>query len=300
MPLTFNSSGLPCTEVKIEGVAYPLIVDLGDKLPLMLSKTLLDKIAKKPEGVKVWKDAQGTSYESTSFLIPEIKIGNFTLTDISASQENEECNNNGVIWRDQGHQVDERFGKIGRPLLEKRNLFLDFPNARAISCNNIQELKKMGFILSQIEKIPFQRGRTGIILQAQSDIGTIRLSISTGTNISLLRTSTLKQLSFESDWRGLPVFNTSRFAIGNTDFGSTNLYLLEITPELHEIDGVLGMDFLKQHTIYIDFSNRLIYIGTPQTLHKGLHTPLPLSTFAFNKIPTIKELGASDRFVSLK
>jgi hypothetical protein len=63
-----------------------------------------------------------------------------------------------------------------------------------------------------------------------------------------------------TDERGFSFFNTRKFSIGNNDFGSKNLFLYDIVPELQEIDGLLGMDFLKNHVVYIDYKSRTVYI----------------------------------------
>ena len=59
---------------------------------------------------------------------------------------------------------------------------------------------------------------------------------------------------------GFPIFTTSQFTINGTDFGSKDLYFINMTNELHDIDGVIGMDFIKKQVMYIDFSKEIIYI----------------------------------------
>lgn len=53
------------------------------------------------------------------------------------------------------------------------------------------------------------------------------------------------------DSRGFQVFTTQKFFIGDKEFGAKDLFLYDIAPELKEIDGMLGMDFLEKHIVYI-------------------------------------------------
>lgn len=59
---------------------------------------------------------------------------------------------------------------------------------------------------------------------------------------------------------GFPSLSSDTFSIGGTNFGSKPLYFIDITEELDEIDGFLGMDFIKDHVIYIDFDHHILYI----------------------------------------
>ena len=76
-----------------------------------------------------------------------------------------------------------------------------------------------------------------------------------------MRSSIFQGIGIKNEKHGFPIYTTSMFEIGSKNFGSMNLYLFDITPELHEIDGVLGMDFVKNHVIYIDYKDKVLYIG---------------------------------------
>jgi hypothetical protein len=48
--------------------------------------------------------------------------------------------------------------------------------------------------------------------------------------------------------------------MGNTNFGPMDLYSFDICEEMTDGEGLLGMDFLKKHRIYLDFDKKLAYI----------------------------------------
>lgn len=264
IPLTFTPSGTPVLLASIEGEKVLLQLDLGSKCQLSLRKDILESIKdKRPYEAVQWRDAKGNSYESPSYLIPRVKIGELSLTNIIARQELDVYRINTTLWNDNKDEVDSThryLGRIGRPLLEKANILLDFRNSMIIVCKNAHQIKKLGFSLSDMIPVPFEGGAKGIIIKADTDAGLLRLALDTGTTITLVRASCLQNQKCAIEERGFSVFTTQKFFIGNNDFGNKNLFLYDITSELNDIDGVLGMDFLKNHVIYIDYEDKMIYI----------------------------------------
>lgn len=268
--IMFTSFGCPAVLTTIEGKTYLLQLDLGSKFPLSLSKDILESInEKKHHGAAQWRDAKGNFYESPSYLIPSIKIGDLVLTDLVTRQENEAYRANTTLWNDNKEQKNfpnKQMGSLGRPLLEKTNILLDFQNSQMIPCNNKQQLQKMGFYLNRMVKVPFEQGEKGIIIiNVETDTGILRLGLDTGATITLIRPSRVQDQKCTIDARGFCAFTTQKFSIGNNNFGSKNLFLYDFTPELLDIDGILGMDFLKNHIIYIDYKNKMIYVGDPKS-----------------------------------
>lgn len=86
------------------------------------------------------------------------------------------------------------------------------------------------------------------------------LALDTGAFKTMVR-STLSEDELPAErCFGMPVLNTSKFVLNGTDFGSRNLYFLDITPTLDDMDGYLGMDFLKEHAIFLDFERKMAHI----------------------------------------
>jgi len=72
--------------------------------------------------------------------------------------------------------------------------------------------------------------------------------------------SLAKNFTCEVESENLPFLPSSRLVLGGEDFGKKSLYLVDFTEKITEIDGCIGMDFLKQHVLYLDFKNNLAYI----------------------------------------
>ena len=262
--ITFNQSNIPLALVDIQGEKYALAIDLGDKFSLSLNRHALKNLGKMPHSPLHNRDAWGKSYETQAYILSKIKIGDLSFNDVIVAEVNEAFVKNTTLWAETDNLEEllkDRFGTIGRGLLGELNLLLDVKNSLIFVSNNIKKLKKDGYNLEQLIKVPFETGRTGVVLSINTDIGTIKLSIDTGSTVSLLRSSLFQDEKLNAQKHGLPVYATSKFQIGNKDFGNTNLYLFDMTPELNEIDGVLGMDFLKNHVVYIDYKNKVVYIG---------------------------------------
>jgi hypothetical protein len=251
----YTDCNMPTTKIIIEDKTYTVGIDLGSKKPLFLSRDNLHKLQKNELKEKFkWRDFKGNHYSSNDYSLPKVKLGNIILKKINVSEGSEECEKNTKIAGN-----PELFTQsIGRPIFEKFKILLDFKNNRIILSNDIKRLKKMGFDISSFLKVPCKMGRTGLILNVETDFGKKKLSIDTGATFTFIRN--LKEFKNFQQKHELPFLRTEKFFIENLNFGFREIFLFDLTPELNEIDGFLGMDFLKNHVMYIDFPNKIVYL----------------------------------------
>lgn len=59
-----------------------------------------------------------------------------------------------------------------------------------------------------------------------------------------------------------PEVISSTFDMSLAHFGEQTFYFMPMGEELKDIDGFLGMDFIKKHVMYIDFDRKVLYIQT--------------------------------------
>ncbi len=262
IPITFNRAGVPVLKTKIGECTYSMKLDLGSKFQITLCETVLDSLDKEPREIVHWRDAKGNFYESPSFSIPKITIGDtFVLKNLIAVQKGIQYEKNVTIWNDNKNISEPvAFGSLGRPLLEKTNLLLDFPHSVIFLCKDKRSLKKAGFSLEEMIKVPLEITPKGMIIKTETDQGVLKLLIDTCASISLVRASHFQNQEYPKESHGFEVFTSSKFLIEGKDFGKQEFLLYDITPELHELDGVLGMDFLEKRIIYVDYSNRVVFI----------------------------------------
>lgn len=261
IPVKFGISDVPIVEMEIDGTTYPIGICLASKFPMSFPSSILKNINKNPQGKVQWKTAIGTSFESPSYGIPNIKIGNLVWTGAIAIEGNEESFEDVILWErpDTAMTHNKYVGTLGRPFFEKYNVLFDFRHARMIISNDIKKMKKEGFDLEKMVKTPLKEGR-GFIVSATTDLGIKNFGISTDSTINVIRASLLQDKECEKEQRGLDTYTTSKFLIGDNDLGEMTLYSIAIPPELHEMEGALGMSFLANHVVYFDCQNKIVYI----------------------------------------
>lgn len=259
--VTFDSFRLPVIEMEIEGKPYPLVIDLGSSAQLSLDTEVLEKINKKKWCESYFLDYKGIHYKTPNYLLPSVKLGETLLYEVMSEERNENFFNNTIIissTEKSDNTPTEEKGTIGWPLLKRKNLLLDFPRSRIAI---VDSAKQIDHLLKDMLKVPFKITKSGVTITVETDIGEMRLVLDTGASFICIRSSQYDGDNRKKDSRGREYFSTSQFEIEGKNFGRESLYLLDITPKMKELDGCLGMDFLKYHTVYIDFRKNLLYIS---------------------------------------
>lgn len=259
IPIAFGKARCPIAAVTIGGSSYPLEVDLGSMAFLSLDPNLLFHIEKEDHGSVPWLDLKGNLYHSRCYLLSEIQIGGIPMKEVLADEQQDSFFRATSLSKEPTN--NRPLGSIGRPLLKKINLLLDFPHSQMILTDNIKRLKREGYAIDEMTCVPFLWTRAGLVLAIETDLGKKNFMLDTGSTLVLIRSSLLDLQTLVEKEEGLLAFTTSQFQMGDTDFGIQDLYRFDLTEELTEIDGVLGMDFMRKHLLYIDYPNRNIYIG---------------------------------------
>lgn len=241
IPVVLGSRNNPIIDVSMQGSVYPLKLDLGSSIYFSLSEEVLQNICKTKYGVSKWHDFRGKEYESPTYTISQIKIGNLSFARVLVDQDNSDFHAN-VTFDGPPLQLS---GAIGRPILEKYNLFLNFPRAAIYACNDHVTLQNAGLLSKNLLAVPFTVHSDGIIFSVETDMGTYHLMLDTGSTFTVIRA---------------PHCNTTqKFCIMGHDFGERAIKALEVSPQF-DFDGMLGMDFLCEHPLFIDYSNKIVFI----------------------------------------
>lgn len=261
--LKFTDSEIPYIDVSIEGLQCPMGVDLGSRLEMTLQSGYLKQLSRYPNGEEKWKNFKGNEFVRSNYKIPEAKIGSIKFENIKVTEEFLEEKDDCTIWSDSSVEKtpQKTVGSLGRTLFKSANLLFDIRQSKMIVTNNFNKLKDNGYDLTNYLKIPFIANSKGMVLEVDTDIGNLRLFLDTGFTLTMVREQ-LYPVSIQKvfDYRGLPTCILKKFSIGGKNFGSKDLYFLKMAKDLQEFDGFLGMDFIKDHVIYIDFSKSELYI----------------------------------------
>lgn len=241
IPVAFNKRNAPIIEVVIQGSSYPFKLDLGNSFSFSLGNEILRKINKTQYGSCKWHDFRGNQYESPIYTIPEITISTLKFPCAFVNQDSNEFHANTTL-------IGEPLavpGVVGLPILQKYNLLLDFPHSAIYASNTLADLQEAGLFSNNFLEIPFTVHADGIIFSAETDAGTYRLVLDTGATSTAIRAPH-------------PAF-TSKFNMMGHDFGKCSIMPIDLSSQF-EFDGCLGMDFLLEHPIFIDYSNKALFI----------------------------------------
>lgn len=259
----------PRTEVVIEGKKYPLMIDLGSSSRLTLRTEILNNIQKSFLRTTKRFDIKGNEYVLPVYLLRNLNIKNMALKNIEAIDEGNDFLAKGAVLYDaSGISKDEaaqdKPGRIGRKLFTdvRANLFLDFHRSLVFVCCHLTDRKKDGYLMTKFVWVPFELDEaTGIVVRIDTDLGVKKFLLDTGSTKSALKSTVAQGVNCE-EWRpGFYSYHSSKFLFGEKDFGGIDLLLVEMGSVLESIDGIIGMDFLKNHTAYIDFQNKRLYLG---------------------------------------
>jgi len=253
--LEFLRSNVPVIQIQIEGKVFPLMFDTGSKFPLSLLETDLALIGKVPGEAVEWRDWKGDRFQADAYMIPKIKLGRLEFKDVLVKSGSSNCKKNHLFIEDEGKK--EKIGIIGRPILEKSNLLLDFPNSVAYPSQCINEINSYGYQTSEFFCVPLEINKFGMVVDVATDLGVVRLSIDTGSTFTVLR----RNEALDGGNAHEPQFLASQsFTLGGVNLGPVNVCLADFSKDADGIEGVLGMDFLKKRVIYIDYKNKNMWI----------------------------------------
>jgi hypothetical protein len=266
IPLEYSSGNIPIVQAKIGGKTLILEIDLGSEFPLTIYEDTLKDLPKIFYKKMRTKDVFENVYTCNGYIIPKFEINKLKFKNIIAFSEKNDFKENTTLWIDKELEKSRNYyqevGCIGFYLLEKFNLYFDFPNHSLIACKKKSALeKKVDF--SEFFKVDFIKSKLGIVLQIETDYGIKNVLLDTGCTCNYFRASQFEGKKSLKDQKreGMSYYNTEKFIIGGVDFGKQLLYSIDISPNLKGVDGFLGMDFLKNHRVFIDYKEKAIYFS---------------------------------------
>lgn len=247
----------PFIQLDIGKKSYQVKLDLGAEFSSLYPQDL-SEIDKKPCGRHCIIGIRGSRHDGALYEVFGAKIHDLQVPKMKIVEETRDFTINAVISGDSANCIHS--GRVGREVFNGKNFLLDFISSKVILCKDFKDLAKDGYDLESFVKVPFEMNRMGICLRAQTDVGEQILLLDTCSTYCFLRpplgkdNRAIESFKTSSNWR------SQKFIIGDFEFGPMNFSLFELTPFFDMIDGSLGMDFLKQHAIYIDSEKSIAYI----------------------------------------
>ena len=154
LELDGKMKGMPIVKVTIGEKVLRLALDTGaDKVLFAIPPNALNEInVRYSTAIEKNLDAKGALYKSRTFKIPEVKIGEFQLNNVTATEE----------LRDSPDGSD---GIIGNRLFDNFNVLIDYSQSHMILYPNTRLPSDLE--LSQWTQFSFKHEDIGIVIQGQ-------------------------------------------------------------------------------------------------------------------------------------
>ncbi len=256
----FTQSDLPCLNVEIEDKEFLALLDLGYTRYVSAAVDISNKISEKTflRTSTNW-GFRGTPWFHKIYQIPLMHLGGLTFSPIPLDEENDGQRQEGVIVKSQDAPAVLTQGKLGWKLFKDMALYLDLDHDTMTACDSLETFQKQGHSLAHFVKVPLILERELIEFEIGTPKGPLRCFLDTGCTSNHLQMHNkenipLEELYFDEQ----RIVRFPRFRIGNQQFGPLTFHPIPINIPIRT-QAVLGMDFLFDHKVFIDFKNRYIY-----------------------------------------
>lgn len=278
---SFSSANIPQLEMEIENNKILADLDLGWDGGIVLPIGMIEKLKNKSLlGRHSFFSFKGKTYQSDIYKLPSIYIGKVKISPVRAEEEQIEFFEDTILKKCNDEPLKLNVGRIGWQLFENCNLLLDCDHSIAILCDSLETLKQQGYPVDSFIETPLLCDRHSVDFEVLTDAGLIRCMLDTGSTWNLLN----KNLeSLNPDHRlinldhlsGRPAefnpcnedllsikeeetWDAQTFQISGKEFGPVNFVKMKSPVGL---DAVIGMEFIDNHLVFIDFRNRKIYFS---------------------------------------
>ena len=224
--IIFDQDNTPTIKAEINGIECTLLIDLGGNFQLSLNQEILKKLKTSFYGKTGYFDFKGNHYESNSYLLDEIQIAGYSFIEVIAEEYLDEFKKNAVLQTSEGDPESNSIissGAIGRQILKRNNLMLDFKK------NQMRFIFNSDVNLSNFHMIPFEITPEGIVIRMEIDQGSLGFMLDTGSSVSIIRSDELRVLEDFKDEDNIPCILSSKSIIHGKDFGEIVLRKLNIT-----------------------------------------------------------------------
>lgn len=227
-------------DADIQGQKFLLLIDTGSGYAISLNKRLTQDL----ELIKTGKTANffmtsGEAFHSDEILIPEVHFGPITFTNILGREDGE--------WLDQNPLKIE--GILGRPFLQNHYVLIDLVDNKLILSETQAEIEDLGYPLDQWTATPFSLTNVGIILDVQIQNLPAQLALDTGSSHTIVKNSFKTRNNLDQ------VDTLTACGLPFNDFVQRDLV------EPAEVDGFLGINFLNNRKLFIDFQQKQIRLS---------------------------------------
>ncbi len=263
----FNDFECPCFEAEIEGEMYLLKLDLGFQGDLSVRQEKVDLISSK-SFVKEHTTfgIRGKEYQKKLYRIPKLKIGSMTFSPPILHIENDEFLKDAEFIQDGKSSTPRREdGRLGYPLFSRTNLLIDIPNSQIAFCDSITTLNEENYPIETFCKTALLLDQGLVEIDINTPDGPMHCVLDTGSTWNVLNAPTKSEKSLDDAvWDPETITNYPWFEIKGTDFGPISFHRMPIELPI-QVDAILGMEFFRTNRVFLDFSEKYVYVQIPAT-----------------------------------
>jgi len=273
----FCSADIPFVKVKIEGNSILAKIDLGYDGAISLLPEFMKSLKKKTfMQCRSNIGLAGKTYNSRMFELPKIKIGMMKFFPVPAEEENLEHEEDIILYESNDESSLHFVGTVGWRLFQHFNVLLDCEHSILALCDSLETLKRKGYPVESFIEAPLLLDRGFIEFEATTELGPMRCLLDTGCTLNLLNknSDTLNNHRIFGPGNGdqyhilnpenknlmhFDVKNTcetSSFKIEGNEFGPVHFNKIQSPLDF---DAIIGMDFIDEHLIFINFTDQKIY-----------------------------------------
>ena len=245
-------------QAKINDSPYLFEIDTGSAQDLQMHKSLLDIIETK-EFFKLseWRDVNCKSYKTPVFILDKIEFEQFSIQRPSVREEPYEFSSIG----EDSSSILGIDGRVGIPVFRAGKFWVfDFPNSCLWWIKGFETAKKHkeivldNYIVADILPVESLK-RSHLVIWVETDFGKKKFAIDTCSEMSVLSPDDKKVIPPQKSI-------SKKFKIGTHDYGKQELTLFRIFDEkFSSFDGILGIDFLKNKRVILNFETNQIFIS---------------------------------------
>lgn len=254
-------------DAQFENTSCLLALDSG-AMDIVLRKEILQQIQNKSNiGRSCALDVNANEYLRNQYRINWMKIGPMKI-------DKPECQEEDLNFMLKGCRLNPDMplsppilehvkilaGRIGMlPFRERDYWLFDFPKSCLYAINHVEVFKSQFRLpFDQFIEVLLEPSYPELIIKIDTDFGTKKFIVDTGGVLTILKPP-------GEDFSSHQIINLEKCAIGEHTFSLNKVYLFKFSEELGSIDGILGIDFLRNRALFLDFKNNKLFIG-PQEL----------------------------------
>lgn len=278
---SFSRCNSPQIEVAIENHIITSEIDLGWRGGVALPSTTLHNLCNKTYiGRYPFYGLKGKVYESDVYELPQIHLGKMKIFPMKAKENNLEFLEDSILKQGNQDIPEKDQGRVGWHVFRPFNVLLDCRHSVVVMCDSLSTLKKQGLPIASFVEAPLLLDRDSIDFKVLTEAGPLRCMLDTGSTWNLLNKDLQNQNqdhriidldhinkrapTFNLKNENLFVFNSEDYwqaktcQINGNEFGPINFVKMKSPLGL---DAIIGMEFINNHLIFIDFRNEKIYFS---------------------------------------